>query len=332
MKQKGFSLIELMIGVALGLVILAALTSFFVSSSGTRNEIERTSRQIENGRYAMNAIRDEIHLAGFYAELITSSTTWGIPDPCVTTLAGQGFTLGPPQATPLPITGYAVGIPKPSCITNRVLTTDVLVIRRFGTEPVPVGTQTGQDFYFQPSRCRTDSTTIPWIFDQGANQAWNTLHKLDCTASTDLYRWRVNIFYIRNYSYAPGDGIQTLVKLELDPANPAAVNGMVTYPIAEGIADMRIEYGVDNNGDGAPDEWRRCDTATPCDTTTQWPNVTAVRVHLLAVNLEPTIGYVDVKTYDMGTSAASLGPFNDPYKRHVYAGVISAPNRTGPRE
>ena len=329
---RGFSLIELMIGVALGLVILAALTTFFVSSSSTRNEIERTSRQIENGRYAVDAIRNEIHLAGFFAELQTSGTTWGIPDPCVNSLAGQGFVLGPPQTTPLPITGYAVGIPKPACILNRVLQTDVLVIRRFHTEPVTKATAVAAaaSYYYQPSRCRTDSTTTPWEFNTGGAGAF-ALHKLDCATFADLYRWRVNIFYVRNYSYTPGDGIQTLVRLELDPANPSAVGGLVTYPIAEGIQRMRIEYGVDNDNDGAPDEWRRCDAAAPC-TTAQWANVTAVRLHVLAVNLEPTVGYVDTKEYDMGTNDTSVGPFNDNLKRHVYAAVISAPNRTGPRE
>lgn len=335
---RGFSLIELMIGVALGLVILAALTTFFVSSSSTRNEIERTSRQIENGRYAVDAIRNEIHLAGFFAELQTSGTTWGIPDPCVNSLAGVGFALGPPQTTPLPITGYAAGTAAPACVANLLVPldaspqSDVLVIRRFHTEPVAKATAVAAaaDYYYQPSRCRSDSTTTPWEFNTGGAGAF-ALRKLDCATPADLYRWRVNIFYVRDYSYAPGDQIQTLVKLELDPTNPSAVGGIVTYPIAEGIASLRLEYGVDNDNDGAPDEWRRCDTATPC-TTAQWANVTSVRVHLLAVNLDRTVGYVDTKVYDMGTGAASVGPFNDAFKKHVYAAVISVPNRTGPRE
>ena len=79
--------------------------------------------------------------------------------------------------------------------------------------------------------------------------------------------------------------------------------------------------------------WRRCDTTTPCDLT-QWPNVTAVRVHLLAVNLEDTRGYTDVKEYDMGTGAnpATVDPVFVNRQKHVYAAVISVPNRTGPRE
>ena len=64
-RQSGFSLIELMIAITLGLVILAALTSFFVQTSGNRTEMERNTRQIENGRYAIDAMREDIGLAGF---------------------------------------------------------------------------------------------------------------------------------------------------------------------------------------------------------------------------------------------------------------------------
>ena len=325
--QGGFSLIELMIGVALGLIVLAALTSFFVSSSQNRHEIERTSRQIENGRFAIDILRNEIHLAGFYAELQQTGVTWNLPDPCATALADLKFALGPPANLPLPISGYAYDGAIPGCATDWLKGTDVLVIRRFHTEPTPIGSLVGSQFYFQPSRCATDSNTKPWAFDQGANAGIFDLHKVSCGANlADLYRYRVELFYIRNWSVTAGDNIPTLVKLELDQG------AITTTALVEGIQDMRFEYGLDTNLDGSPDEYRRCDPASPC-TPDQWSSVTAVRAHILAVNLEPTIGHKDTKTYDMGSgNPREVGPFGDQLKRHVYAAVVSAPNRTGPRE
>lgn len=322
----GFSLIELMIGLALGLVVLAALTTFFVSTSQNRHEIERTSRQIENGRFAIDNLRNEIHLAGFYAELQQTGAAWQMPDPCVTDLASLGLQLGPPLLVPLPITGYAMDAAMPGCLANIVKGTDVLVIRRFHTEPTAVASAVATQVYFQPSRCQTDSTTKPWTFDLGGNAGNFNLRQVNCTALTSLYRFRVEVFYIRDYTITPGDNVPTLVKLELD-------NGAIsTIPLVEGIQDMRLEYGLDTNLDGAPDEYRRCDTASPC-TPDQWAMVTAVRAHLLAVNLEETIGYTDEKVYDMGSgNPRTVGPFKDRLKRHIYAAVISAPNRTGPRE
>ena len=324
--QRGFSLIELMIGVALGLIVLAALTSFFVSSSQNRHEIERTSRQIENGRFAIDILRNEIHLAGFYAELQQTGATWQLADPCATALVNLGFTLGPPANIPLPISGYAFDGAIPGCATDWVKGTDVLVIRRFHTEATPVGSAVGGQFYFQPSRCATDSTSKPWTFDAGGNAGNFNLRQVNCATLASLYRLRIELFYIRSWSVVAGDNTPTLVKLELD-------NGAITTTaLVEGIQDMRLEYGLDTNLDGTPDSYSRCDTKSPC-TPDQWSTVTAVRVHLLAVNLEPTIGHKDDKTYDMGSGdPRAVGPFGDQLKRHVYAAVVSAPNRTGPRE
>ena len=325
-SERGFSLIELMIGVALGLVVLAALTTFFVSTSSNRHEIERTSRQIENGRFAIDALRNEVHLAGFYAELPQAGAAWQMPDPCATDLASLGWVVGPPAQIPLPISGYAADAAMPACLADIVKGTDVLVVRRFHTEPSATPALVPTQFYFQPSRCRTDSTIKPWVIDQGQNTGNFDLRSVNCANLAPSYRYRVQVYYIRDYSLSLGDNIPTLVRLELDQG------AMSVVPLVEGIQDMRLEYGLDTNLDGTPDEYRRCDTKAPC-TTDDWAFVTAVRAHLLAVNLEETAGHKDEKVYDMGSGdPRTVGPFGDRFKRHIYAAVISAPNRTGPRE
>jgi type IV pilus assembly protein PilW len=67
--MAGLSLVELMIAIAIGLVIMAALTTLFAHSSRTREELERNSRQIENGRFALELVSSDLRLAGFYGEL-----------------------------------------------------------------------------------------------------------------------------------------------------------------------------------------------------------------------------------------------------------------------
>ena len=49
-KQKGFSLVELMVSVTIGLILLAGVVSIFVSSRVTFSTNERTARLQENGR------------------------------------------------------------------------------------------------------------------------------------------------------------------------------------------------------------------------------------------------------------------------------------------
>jgi type IV pilus assembly protein PilW len=347
-RAGGFSLIELMIGIALGLVILAALTAFFASTSANRHEIERTSRQIENGRYAIDVIRNDVHLAGFYAELQQQGATWQMPDPCVPgtpgglNMANLGYAI--PNTMPLPIVGYSSdAAAMPVCVTDRVPGTDVLVIRRLNTEPTAALGANPNYWYWQPSRCATDSTLTPWTVAQSGF----ALHDVNCftvpNALAPVYRVRLQIIYLRTWSLSPAENpaIPTLVKLDLDtdPASnttpSAGYPNFNVLPLVEGIRDLRFEYGIDSDGDGTPEVFKRCDTATPC-TVAEWSNVLTVRAHVLAENLEDTVGYADTKVYDMGTASADhpnpVGPIGDKKKRHVYAAVISAPNRTGPRE
>jgi type IV pilus assembly protein PilW len=267
-----------------------------------------------------------LHLAGFYVELQQTGAAWQMPDPCATDLPSMGFALGPPLKLPLPISGYAMDAAMPGCLTDKVPGTDVLVIRRFNTEVTPQASPVAAQYYFQPSRCANDSNALPWAFNAGSSGAFAQLHRVDCATFADLYRFRVAIFYLRTWSVTAGDNIPTLVKLELD-------NGVINvYPMVEGIQDMRFEYGIDTTNDGGADEFRRCDTVTTC-TADQWAGVTTVRANLLAVNLEPTLGYKDDKVYDMGSGKPNtVGPFGDQYKRHIYAAVITLPNRTGPKE
>ena len=64
----GFSLIELMLAMTIGLLILAGLTTVFVNSSQSYGELRKTAEQIENGRYAIEYIAQDLRHAGFYGE------------------------------------------------------------------------------------------------------------------------------------------------------------------------------------------------------------------------------------------------------------------------
>jgi type IV pilus assembly protein PilW len=165
-----------------------------------------------------------------------------------------------------------------------------------------------------------------------------------------------SLYYIRNFAETAGDGIPTLVRSEFDLAG-GELTQQLAEPLIEGVEAMRIELGIDNEsvtndpvnyavpvdwedpddhttatnrGDGEPDgDYVRCTNATPC-TAANLTNVTSVRIHVLARSREPTRGYSDTKTYDLGGTA--FGPFGDEFKRHVYTTTIRLPNVAGRRE
>src|SRR5688572_24963346 len=92
-RDAGFTLIELMIAITISLIVLAALTAMFVTSSRARDEITRANQQIENGRYALQVLSDDLRLAGYYSGhvVLGEATPGAIPDACFTAM---------PNATP----------------------------------------------------------------------------------------------------------------------------------------------------------------------------------------------------------------------------------------
>ena len=216
-RSHGFTLIELMIAVVIGLIILAALTSFFVQTSSNRREMERNAQQIENGRYAVNALREDLSLAGFYADITQpSSTVWNMPEACELDPTKMGIV--PAQLAPqlpIPVFVYPSGVGRPvACTPDYLAGTDVVVIRRLHTETTttPAVGATAADkgrMFVQISECAKDNKDTPYLFDTGANVVNFKLKKIDCVTGAPLRRYREQLYYVRDYSVTAGDGIAT---------------------------------------------------------------------------------------------------------------------------
>jgi type IV pilus assembly protein PilW len=93
-----------------------------------------------------------------------------------------------------------------------------------------------------------------------------------------------------------------------------------------------------NRGDGTPDNFVRCTTAAPCSVA-QLANAVEVKIYVLARSSQATPGYVDNKTYCLGTfvngacppAAQVTGP-GDGLRRHVYSTSVRLVNVSGRRE
>lgn len=338
-RQSGFSLIELMIAVTLGLIILAALTTFLVQTSDNRREMDRNTRQIENGRYAIDTLREDLALAGFYADTSPMVVpTWTMNPVCPPDIASFGFNANPYTA-PVPIFGYALGAGAPTnCLKNLIPGNDIVAIRRFSTDPVtPAQALLKLDrWYLQNARCAPQLELEPtkhFVMGAGGGPAGGFDRQEVSCLNTDIapvWRLREQVYYLRNCSTClpTPDGIPTLWLAELDPSDTSPDNDAIMrhIPLVEGIEGMRVDYGVDNNGDGLPDAWTRLPASAA-----EWANVTSVKIYILSRNLEQSPNWVDNKTYNLGMWGDTL-PTNDKYKRHVYSALVTLPNRSGPRE
>ena len=126
-RQRGFTLVELMIASAIGLLVLAGMATLFVSNSRAQTEIEKANRQIENGRYAIDLLTSDLRNAGYYGEFDPSRMPdpAALPDPCDTDLADIRAAL------PLSVQGFNNAEDKSvACLTDLKPGTDIVVVRR----------------------------------------------------------------------------------------------------------------------------------------------------------------------------------------------------------
>lgn len=318
-RQAGLSLVELMIAMTIGLLIVTGVVTIFVNTSNTREELEKTSRQIENGRYAMQLLSEDLQMAGYLGEYVppTSVPAGVLPDICATDLA----TLT--TALLLHVQGVDDAGATPSCVSDRKSGTDIIVIRRASTCTAANPAETDCDAaaagapYLQVSGCSTD-TDDHMIDTTIANL---TLKKVGCTSTASLRRFRTHIYFIANNNMS-SDGIPTLKRAEL------GAGGFSIVPLVEGIEQLQIEYGIDtaaSPGDGVPDTY----TDTPL-TLEDWWSAMSARVYLLARNETTSGDYTDKKTYVLG--GTTYGPFGDNYRRSAYSAAVKMANPSGRRE
>jgi type IV pilus assembly protein PilW len=341
----GFSLIELMISLVIGSVILLGLVSLFSVNSGNQNELEKNIRKLENIRYSMDTMSEDLMHAGFYSDFNPNSLSEGlsyqIPNPCLTTVAtttDQGWnSQTTPVLLPVPIQGISkTDTTTATCLANRRSNTAAVIIRRAETGAgtaigagLPAGATadatTSTNLYIQISGCTTDAKRILVSPGPAANL---TLNMPNCTTkASPVRRLLQRIYYIASCNdCVANDGIPTLKRIEM-------INGTLqTAAIAEGIEDMQFEYGIDNTTpfNGQSDSYVS-NTAIAAYTATDWSNVVDIRVHLLARNTQTTAGYSDSRTYQVGPDVSMAAPA-DGYKRTLLTTTVRLNNVAGRRE
>ena len=331
----GLSLVELMVAITIGLLVLLAMTALLSQQNRAREELGKSAAQNENGRYALSLLQKELQHAGYYGQFDgTGPAPAALPDPCATGAVAIDEAMG------FPVQGYdspgAVPAPLSACLVdaNHVPGTDILVVRRLSTaDPLQIPADD-----LVAARMYAQTTPFERIVDVGADESVFTLRQKNPAVFAEIRPVVTHIYFISpcDVFAAPatsctaaadgGSPIPTLKRLELG-LNAAGARAFVLTPLVQGIEDLQFDYGVDTDGAGAP--------ATPfitAPTLAQWPDVMAIGVTLRARNTEPTQGYTDTKTYDMGVTAAAAGPFNDRFKRHVYSTIVRLNNPSGRRE
>jgi type IV pilus assembly protein PilW len=314
-QQRGLSLVELMIAMALALVLTAAVITIFANNRHSFSQDENVQRMQDDARHALRELTFDISMAGHYGDLLVPSAV--TPDGGLTLTTDCG-PVGSPEwmyqtveagtGNSLSITGLdnataAEAAANFSCIGGGEFRpgTDVVSIKRVAGGRTAALNNGG--VYL-----RTNGTVGLLYKEPAAAPA------IAVPAPRADWAYRPSIYYIRNFAYQAGDGIPTLCKKVLTGNNP----GMDTECLAAGIEDMQVEYGIDINGDGFANVYM------PAPTLDEIQNIVSARVSLLARTSENDTRYENKKTYSL-SNANDYTP-DDNFHRRVVSTTVAIQN------
>lgn len=335
-RQRGMNIIELMVGLTVGMLLVAGLALMFGNATRSTIELDKTVRHIENGRHAMDLLSQDIALAGYYGTVPVTTSAAGL-SPCATSaqvatdLATQAALAFP--TVPFGLEGLSADqVAGYACLPNHKADTPALILRRLDTTAVAPAAVTADAAYVQTSHNTADNF---YTYRAAANGSGFTLRNL-AGGINPVRRFMTRAYYIASCGNCAGggDGIPTLKRVE--------VIGLQTVesPLAEGIENIGFDYGFDTNNDGVADEWFGLNggatAATAATAATKgWGNVVAVRVSLVSRNTEPTVGHIDTRSYAIGRNGATdatQAAANDAFKRRAYVSTIKVQTVAGLRE
>jgi type IV pilus assembly protein PilW len=327
-SQRGFTIVEIMIALLLGILIILGVTQISERVSVTRHELGRTSRQLDNASYALRVIESDLRNAGYWGEMGELPADAALPPLC----PGLGVDLGAAAVelrgnltnnTSTGAMGYPVQGEAPGGVTciAPLAGTEFLAIRRVnscalgdaGCEP------DGGHFYSQINSCfdPNDNTApisgIDYLLDDDTSELVYT--QRDCTTLAPRYRFVSRIYYVNELSQLVRASLEDLPATDYD--HTALVNGVET---------MRFEYGLDTDQDG------QVDLQTSLPTGTQWADVAMVRIHLMVRNEEASSGGTDPRTYTIDGAPFAVPVGFENHRRQVYSRTVSLRNVAGRRE
>jgi len=315
-QQDGFTLIEMMIAMVLGLMVIAGVVTLFSQSQRSFKVDRNIAGMQDEARFALHEIARDLRMAGFVSEPLNPASVFF--DPGLAIGADCGI-VGQPNwiyglndagtgdintVTSVDNATGATAAASFSCIAPGELeiNTDVIGIKRVSGNPLGLADLQAGMVYVRSNGTFGRMYTDP--APPGVPAPFND------------WEYRPHIYYIRDFANVAGDGIPSLCRKTLAPGAPPA---MVTECIAQGIEDLQVEFGLDPDGDGTVNRY------APNPTLVELQDVISARVYILARTAEWDSGYTDQRTYAV-SNAPAYTP-NDNFHRRMYQMTVPMRNR-----
>ncbi|MGB3916483.1 PilW family protein [Thiothrix litoralis] len=297
-RQKGLSLIELMIAMVVSLVLMAGIGTVYMSSKRNYQARDQLSLMDENARVALNALTKHLEHTGYAA---TAAGVFPLPTPFVLT-------------TPVAGTCSDGGSNINTASTLNVTADDASTTpaQQTGRDTVGIAYVGDDALFIDCGNTEGNSITLS---DTRA-QRLKSLCKHGAAANVEgslIY----NTFSI-GYATTPEKDSLGVSIPNLYCSGSVSAN---KQSVAQGVDAMQFMYGVDADGNDSVDQYL---TATQVTTANAWDRVISIKVALLMRSIEPVLPVKESKTYRLLDKDVVR---DDRYQHVVYNTVIQLRNR-----
>lgn len=294
-KQRGFSLIEIMVAMTLSLILLAGVLQIYASSRQSFRMQEALSRTQENGRFALEFLSRDIRMADFWGCARPDKVTNNL-DPA----GGAGYidfgaggllgvnntglngsdtiTLRGAYATGmniLPNGAAGYGPQTSSVITvatgNGISQCDILLIA-----------DCSQADIFQDTNANPNGSG-QLVHNTGATCSPGNYNPISCTGGnahclSKIYAGDASIHRMQQLIYTLATNAVTT-----QPGLYRQQDGNAALELVDGIADLQIQYGEDTDADKTANYY------VPANLVVDMNNVVSVRVWVLSRSYEDNL-------------------------------------------
>ena len=296
--QFGVSLVELMVSIVVALLLIAGVIQVYLTTKQSYNAQAQLARMQESGRFAMDLITRDLRRAGFWGGNVDTTTIGGIPGRSV---PPQNCSAGTAEDWATAISWRVEGVDNGNagyaCATGYNADTDILAVRYAGPEPLAT--------FASDNTLFLRSTLFAGRIMRGNNESSNTLPPSAAGTPTHLLpqvrRLVANAYFIADSATDTCNGrpVPALHRLTLVPGG-----GIGVEEIAPGVEQLQVQYLLNNAYVDA--------SAVGLN----WPQVSAVRVWLLARSNCPEQGLDNPATFDIGNVSWPNAPDN--FRRQLY--------------
>jgi type IV pilus assembly protein PilW len=325
-RQRGLGLVELLVGMTLGLAVIAGTLVAYQKARETHRALETTARLQDIGRYALAQVESDVRMAGYLGLASRPELVTNLDGPLTDAVGApaelKGCTARWATALSRPVSGWdhadaAWPLLDPCRPNGRWRgTTDGLIVRRASADRIAQSAASLKAYHRHALVASSHSAALVFVGhpDGLIPGDYAQADPADAPPLADTRRLLVHAYYVSRDS-SEGAGYPSLRRKRL-VAGPAVQD----EEVIPGIEDLQARYGVDVDGDDSADRYL---DASDLDAAMA---VVSVRLWLRVRAAERDPAWTDLTRYAYANQDERVPAAERPFRRVVLSRTIHLRN------